>query len=374
MKIGIDARLYGTKNAGLGRYLEKLISRLEQLDQKNDYLIFLTKENFNDYRPNQPNFRKILADFKPYSWQEQLIFPAVLWKYRLDLVHFGHFNVPLVYWGKFLVTIHDLIISRFPSSRATTRRLFSYRLKLFGYRLVISRAARRAKKIIAVSEATKKDIVRLLKIPSEKVVVVYEGVELGRAAGNCRLTEEEYGLKPGYLFYLGSAYPHKNLENLVAAFKKVVDKFPDQRLVLAGKDSYFYQRLKRFLIENFPELQGKVFFPGYLSDFQINCFFRRAKIYVFPSLFEGFGLPALEAQARGVPVAASDRGSLPEILGSTAHYFNPEDSEAIAAELIKLLSQPELCRELAGKGLANSQKYSWEKTARKTLTVYQSFF
>ncbi|MGC9048986.1 MAG: glycosyltransferase [Patescibacteria group bacterium] len=172
MKIGIDARFYGLSGKGIGRYLEKLIAHLEKLDQKNEYFIFLRRENFDLYQTTNPHFHKVLADYPWYSWQEQILLPLKLKKYRLDLVHFPHFNVPIFYSGKFILTVHDLTLLDWPTKHQGLYNLF-YKIKDLIFRLILHRALQKAAKIITDSEFTKQELIKKFKIPSEKIEIIY---------------------------------------------------------------------------------------------------------------------------------------------------------------------------------------------------------
>ena len=171
MRIGIDARFYGL--GGVGRYSEKLIAHLEKIDQLNDYFVFLRKENFDLYKPKNPRFHKVLADWPVYSLKEQIFLSLKLREYNLDLVHFPHFNVPLFYSGKFVVTIHDLIM-HWSSSRASRHNLLFFYFKKFVYRIVIKSAIRRAQKVIVVSQFIKDEIIKRYKAGPEKITVTHE--------------------------------------------------------------------------------------------------------------------------------------------------------------------------------------------------------
>lgn len=372
MKIGIDARLYGTKHGGIGRYAQELIKNLERLDSQNQYFVFLSADNFLDYEPAAKNFRKVRADFKVYGFFEQLLFPILLYKYNLDLVHFTHFNAPLLYVKKFIVTIHDLIISHYPSSRATTLHPAVYKLKLGLYDFLIKAVAQKADKIIAVSEFTKKDIVRLLKIKPEKIQVVYEGVDLPAENGDCAQIAEKLGLNSQFLLYVGSAYPHKNLEKLITAFHLLKKDFPDLQLALVGRNNFFYRRLQQWVRDGSDLKNGEsgIVFTDYLNDRDLACLYRRAKAYVFPSLIEGFGLPPLEAQNYDLPVASSNYSCLPEILGESAVYFDPEDPASIASAVRSILIDNELEKKLISAGRENLKRYSWKKMAKEILALY----
>lgn len=163
-KIGVDARFFGPKDKGFGRYTEQLVRNLEKLDKENQYYIFLRRK---EYQPKNKNFKKVLANYKWYGWREQILLPLKLKKYKLDLVHFAHFNVPIFYRGKFIVTIHDLTLRYFPTHKG---------FKFLAYKLVFRHAIKNSQKIIAISEYTKKEILKYYKINPDKIKVIYEGI------------------------------------------------------------------------------------------------------------------------------------------------------------------------------------------------------
>ena len=373
MRIGIDARLYGTKNGGLGRYSQELLKNLEKIDTQNQYLVFLQKDGFDEYQPQNSNFKKVLASYRPYSFGEQIFFPLLLKSYQLDLAHFLHFNAPIFYGGNFMLTIHDLIISHYPSSRATTLNPLLYRLKLFFYQLVVKSAAQRAKKIIAVSQFTKDDIIKLLKIKADKIEVIYEGVDLpSKLAFNCQSVLADLGITKKFLLYVGSAYPHKNLEKLVLAFKEIIKSQPELQLVLVGKKNYFYDSLERFVSGPAnSDLSERIILTDYLPDEKLACLYQQAELYVFPSLIEGFGLPPLEAQNYNLPVISSNAACLPEILGAGAVYFNPSDIKDMAEKILSVLASDDLKQNLATKGQENLKRFSWQSTDSQTQRTYQ---
>lgn len=371
MRIGIDARFYGSVGKGLGRYTQKLIENLEMADGRNQYFIFLKKENFEEYQPKNKNFKKVLADYHWYTFSEQINMPKILNKYNLDLVHFPHFNVPLFYHGKFIITIHDLILIHFPTIRGTTLNPLFYWMKFLAYRIVIRSAIKRAKKIIAVSNFTKKDILGNYKIPKNKIKITYEACD-----NYCKALSENdekilhrYGIIKPFLLYVGNAYPHKNLERLILAFNKINKIKKDLKLVLAGKEDYFYRRLKELAkkknIKN-------IIFAGFVLDRDLDSFYRQASLYVFPSLYEGFGLPPLEAMANGTPVVSSNHPCMREVLEDSAYYFNARKSDEIAKAIIKASDDKELRNKLIAKGYEQIKKYSWKKMAEETLETYKS--
>ncbi|NTV41308.1 MAG: glycosyltransferase family 4 protein [Candidatus Moranbacteria bacterium] len=368
--IGIDARFYGSIGKGLGRYTQKLIEHLEKTDNENEYFVFLRRENFEEYVPKNPNFQKVLANFQWYSFSEQLFFPWLLNSYRLDLMHFPHFNVPILYFRKFVITIHDLILLHFPTKRASTLSPLLYAFKFMAYRWVIFSAIWRSQKIIAVSQFTKNDILSQYSIVKDKIDVTYEACEnkLTNSDQNSEQVLKKYGIIKPYLLYVGNAYPHKNLEKLIEEFGNVSEKITDLNLVLVGKEDYFYGRLKKQVND-----QGltRIFFPGFVSDKDIKVVYAQAFQYVFPSLYEGFGLPPLEAMAEGVPVVCANATCLPEILGTSALFFEARKEGAMAEAILKVVDDENLREELIAKGFAHVKKYSWEKMARETLEIYR---
>ncbi len=370
MKIGLDARFYGPRQKGLGRYVERLIENLEKIDKKNQYLVFLRKENFDEYQPQNPNFKKVLANYRWYGFREQIFLPFKILNSQVDLIHFPHFNVPLWCPKPFIITIHDLILKRFPTRRASTLPVFLYWLKKISYHLVIASAIRRARKIIAVSYYTKNDILEYFRINQDKIKVVYEGSpEVQITSHTCLPARQEFqkfGISRPYLLYVGNAYPHKNLEKLILAFKKI-SRGRNLQLVLVGEIDYFYQRLQK----EFNQLKD-IIFTDFVPERDLAVLYQNASLYVFPSFCEGFGLPPLEAMACGLPVACSGLSCLPEVLGEAAIYFNPENIDDISQKINQVLENKLLQKELISKGFEKIKKYSWQKMSQEILEVYEA--
>ncbi|HOW60313.1 MAG TPA: glycosyltransferase family 1 protein [Candidatus Moranbacteria bacterium] len=373
MKIGIDARFFGSIGKGLGRYTQKLIENLEKIDQENQYIVFLRKENFDEYQPKNENFRKILADYQWYTFTEQIKMPLLLNKFNLDLVHFPHFNVPFLYRKKFVVTIHDLILLQFPTFRGTALNPIFYKIKFWCYKFVIWSAIKKAKKVITVSNFTKKELLKYYKkdLREEKIIVTYEaGNDLEKKDKNKQVSDVEilkkYGIIKPYMLYVGNAYPHKNLERMVLAFSSM-NKAQKYQLALVGKMDYFYKRLKK-LIEK--KNIKNVLFLGQVSDEILDVIYKQSRAYVFPSLYEGFGIPPLEAMSWNIPVISSDHPCMKEILGDSAYFFNGQEKREIIQAMEKITTDEVLINSLIKKGLNQIGKYSWEKMATETLKIY----
>lgn len=374
MRIGIDARFYGTTGKGLGRYTQKLIEYLERFDQENEYVILLRKENWDQYTPYNNNFYKVLADYQWYTFQEQIQFPRLLYQQKLDVVHFPHFNVPVFFKGKFVVTIHDLILTHYPTIRASTLSPILYIFKHRAYKYVITKAVNKAQQILTVSEFTKNDIIKHFHLTDpSRVIVTYEGVDIPNDSMSNDEKEnllKRFSITKPYVLYVGNVYPHKNLELFLKAFKDIITRKKDLQLVLVGKEDYFFKRL-RIQVEK-TDLSKTIVFTGFVSDSELFTLYANAQLFVFPSLYEGFGLPPLEAMAMGTPVVASRATSIPEVCGDAAVYFDPKDIYDMIQSVESVLKDEEIRKKLIENGNKRIQNFHWENMARETLHVYRT--
>lgn len=363
MRIGIDARMFGAKTGGgIGRYVEQLVSGLQEIDTQNQYVIFLKPENAEACRLTNPRFEKRVIPIRWYTIKEQIRLGPMMDREQLDLIHFPHWNVPMTLKTKFIVTVHDLILLEEPlSTKATTRHPLVYLLKYALYRKVIARTIRRAEKIIAVSKYTKTAILRFFpKTKEEKIHVIYEGV--------VKLPETASPTAPmqnPFLLYVGSAYPHKNLQFLIRAFKKIHATRPDLSLVLAGHDDVFYARLQKETRDDHIQ-----FFLD-PSDADLSSLYQNASAFVFPSKTEGFGLPPLEAMAFNLPVVCSNGGSLPEIVGNAALFFDPKNESDLISQIKIALSDEHVRQRLVEEGRRQRAKYSWSTMVQETKDLFE---
>ncbi|NCN58603.1 hypothetical protein COW99_01650 [Candidatus Roizmanbacteria bacterium CG22_combo_CG10-13_8_21_14_all_38_20] len=346
MRIGIDTRLQN--ESGVGRYIRNLLLNLRKLNSGHEYV-------------------SISPDIKWHSIKEQLIMPFLLGN-KYNLVHFPYFNVPIFYSGKYVMTVHDLIINTYATGRASTLNPVLYWLKRMAYLLVLSLAVRRACRVIVPSFAVKEQLLQAYNIGPEKISVIYEGVDkkLSEATGGGDVLNR-YQLKgQQYLLYVGNAYPHKNLETLLVTFDKIREG--NLKLILVGKYDYFYNQ---FIAAN---MNRNIIFTGYVEDNELAILYREALLLIQPSLMEGFSLPTVEAMARGCPVLCSDIPVHREICLDAALYFKSQDSQDLYSKLMELIADRDKRNNLIEKGKARVTIFSWEDTAALTLQTYESCF
>lgn len=373
MHIAIDARFVGPEQTGLGRYTEELLHGLAKIDQSHRYSVLLSREGFDYFQSRNKNFNKVRADFPWYSVTEQMKMPRLLSRLNPDLVHFCHFNVPVCWQRPFVVTIHDLIKDEFKGRESTTRSSLVYNLKHWAYKKTISHALYKAAAVITISEGSRAKIMKRYGLSQSKIFITYEAADpkfakyrrLELTAADKAALQDRYGIKFPFLLYVGNAYPYKNLGRLLEALRAIDKKY---FLVNPCARSVFYDKLAAQA--HHLGLSERVILPGFVSDDDLAKLYRAATAYVFPSLSEGFGLPLLEAQMAGLPVAASAAPPLPEIGGAGAMYFDPRDTADMAQKINKLLADADRRRQLIRDGDVNLRRFSWERTARQTLAVY----
>lgn len=369
MKIVIDGRLWD--ESGLGRYIRNLVLNLAKIDTDNQYNILLLKKDFDKVDFSNPNFHKILADFRWYGLSEQIQVPKILESLNPDLVHFPHFNVPILYKGKFVVTIHDLIHQHFQTRETSTLNPFFHTIKKLGYKKIFSNAIKKSSNIIVPSEFVKDQLINEWKVKKDKIIVTFEGVDQSIVELIKETTEkdfleitEKFQIKKPYLFYVGNAQPHKNLPRLISVFKKIKEIYSDLSLVLSGPDHRFWKQIK-----DASKIQGLVF-TGFVSEKELVALYKNAEMFVMPSLEEGFGIPILEAMACDCPVVSSNAGSLREVGNDAALYFDPKNEEEMMQRISQILTDKKLRRELIKMGEKRYKEFSWIKLAEKTLDIY----
>ena len=370
-KIVLDARFFGPSHTGLGRYTQALITGLYQLKPEYQIYLLASPQAARRLKNTFPRFNSISVKAKHYSLAEQIEIPRVLNQIKPDLVHFLHFNAPIFYSQPFLVTIHDLIKHHSKGLATTTQWPFIYPIKRAGYYLAINNAVKRSELILTPSQTVKKDILRFFPVKSNKIVVTPEAAD---SIFFQPVAEKIKELIPpqSYLIFTGNAYPHKNIIQLIKAVQLYRQKYNSrlQLVIVTAKDA-FYQRLSRQVRQL--NALSCIKIKGYSSDQQIQNLYHYSVAFITTSLFEGFGLPGLEAMASKTLVLSSNRTSLPEVYGRQAMYFDPDNLDAI----IKVIHQAVNLTNRKQR-LQSAQKYartfSWQKTAQLTLKAYETCF
>lgn len=369
MLIGIDARLYGLENAGIGRYITNLVDELVVQNKKREFLLFV-RPQYASLHLDQKHVRTEVLDIPHYSLREQFID----WeKYRLDLLHVPHFNASILYPGKLVLTIHDLIKHHSTGPETTTRNPAFYLGKRLGYLALTRLVAGKADQIIAPSHWVKEDVVKTLGVTPEKIEVIYEAVDsrFGKAVSEDEIKKllVKHQLKKPFLVYTGSVYPHKNIDLLLEAIKKRnLVKELDFSLAVVCARNVFWQRLQDKVTKL--GLDNEVKLLGFLSDEELAGLYKQAYALVQPSFMEGFGLTGLEAMKVGLPVLAAKATCLPEVYRDAALYFDPRSVDDFIDKLNLITQNRKLYQTLADKGKERAKEFSWKMAARDTLKVY----
>ncbi len=370
-KIVLDARFFGPSHTGLGRYTQALITGLYQLKPEYQIYLLASSQAARRLKTTFPRFNSIPVKAKHYSLAEQIEIPRVLNQIKPDLVHFLHFNAPLLYSKPFIVTIHDLIKHHSKGMATTTQWPFIYPLKRIGYYLAINNAVKHSDLILTPSQAVKKDIQQFYSVRPSKIVVTPEAAAPVFFQPVAEKIKELIPPQP-YLIFTGNAYPHKNIIQLIKAVQLYRQKYNSQlQLVIVTAKDAFYQRLS-LQVRRLNALSC-IKIKGYSSDAQIQNLYHYSVAFITASLFEGFGLPGLEAMAAQTLVLSSNRTSLPEVYGPHAIYFDPDNLEVIVQTIhqaVTLTNRKQ--RLLSAQKYARS--FSWQKTAQLTLKAYENCF
>lgn len=369
MKIWIDCRMYSPNFTWIGRYVYELVKYLAENDTKNEYVLFFNEPNYSNFEIPNSRWKKVLVNARHYSYKEQTIFLYKLLKEKLDLVHFTHFNAPILYRLPSIVTIHDLTLSFYPGKKMTK---LHHRL---AYNLTIKSITKNAKKIIAVSHHTKKDIVEILNIPEEKIEVVYEWVNRENffiaSSEQIEKMKLKFDIKNDYIFYVWVLREHKNILRLMKAYKELIDEWLDNvDLVIAWKEDV-YMEIRNYIIKE--KLQKNIRLLWFVNEEDLNILYSWAKLVAYPSLYEWFGLPVLETMAHRIPLVCSNFSSLPEIAWENGAIFvNPLSIESIKKWVLEWLNNEELRNKLIENGIRRVEEFRWEKMWEEILSLYNN--
>jgi glycosyltransferase involved in cell wall biosynthesis len=364
MRIAIDARKL--HDFGIGTYIRNVLQGLARIDHDTEYVILCRPQDVDLVTALGPNFRAVPETARPYSLAEQVHVPLALVRERAHLLHEPHYVLPVATRCHSVVTIHDCIHLMFP-------QYLPGRLAHLYARASMWRAAKHADRIMTVSEASKRDILRFFDVPPEKVTVIYNAIDERFLAPadeeRMELVRQRYQLDYPFVLYAGNVKPHKNLERLLDAFARVrAAGLDDLRLVIIGDELSRYPPLRQAVHRH--RLEKYVRFFGFQPYETLAAFYRLARVFAFPSLYEGFGLPPLEAMACGTPVVTSNVSSLPEVAGGAALLVDPHDTESIADGLLRAVTDTELRAQLTEKGRARARQFSWAQSVEAIRRIY----
>jgi glycosyltransferase involved in cell wall biosynthesis len=367
MRIGIDARAAVNNTDGIGRYATELIKALSQRDDPHQYVVFKNTQFDFSFKLDS-RFHEIVVPFKRYTLREQILMPKMLEAEKLDVFHSLHFTVPLGYRGVKVITVHDIMPILFPWFFGT-RSIIDYIASLYISSLV-KRSINRASMIIADSDHTAMDLRRHYSLDPRRLCRIYLGID----HLNQSLPEEnnnlgaQLGFTYPFIMTITNFRPYKNTKKLLDAFAMVRKKLPHLQLVIVGNNPKYF---KRTIGPSVLSVKDNVHFLGFVDDHILTKLLRTADAFVFPSYYEGFGFPILEAMTLGAPVITSSVASLPEIGGNAVVYINPDDSQDIADAIIKVYLDKEMQSTLREQGKEQSKKFRWQNTAAQTLCVYE---
>jgi glycosyltransferase involved in cell wall biosynthesis len=372
VKVAIDIRRM--TEFGVGTYIRNVVRTLAQLDRVSKFFLIGSPAKVAECGPLPPNFHTIPLASADNTFKGNIEFRAIVRRLGCDVVHIPHlYWVPRGLRCPYVLTVHDLLEHMYGSRNSS-----SLRRSLHFY--LTRRVLRGAARVLAVSQFTKNEIQKLLVIPNERIEVVYNAIDerfLHGHAGEAdrQLIAQRYQVNYPFLLYAGAIRPHKNVVRIIEAFSALKSElakegqFADLKLIIIGDDLSSHPRLRRTVVSG--GVQNDVRFLGFVPIEVLRIFYDEAKIFVFPSLYEGFGLPPLEAMAHGTPVVTSNTSSLPEVVGNAALLVNPENVFEIRRALQRALLDPEVRQGMKQRGYEQAQRFSWMSSVSRILEIYR---
>ncbi|MBM3761057.1 MAG: glycosyltransferase family 4 protein [Acidobacteria bacterium] len=385
MRIAIDVR--HSRDYGIGTYIRNMVQSLARIDDQHTYVLAGRKEDLREFGELPGNFRRAVFPRSDSGLLNQVSFPLFLRRLKPNLCHVPLNAAPLLMPQPYIVTIHDMSSLLFPESTPSETTSIRTQYRLFRFRRSLSRAQH----IIAVSKSTQRDVQDLMRIDASRIRQIYSAPDprflehshfasSGSQAYEAwederQKTLERYQINYPFLLYAGSVRPQKNIPRLVEAFAVLRTElenhpqFKNLRLIIIGDEMWKHPQVRRMVIQT--RMEPYVRFFGFVPFDTLRVFYSAATAFVFPSLYEGFGMPPLEAMASGTPVVCSGTSSLPEVVGDAAVLVNPENVFDIARGIREVLMDQELRESLVEKGHAQARMYHWDRTAREVLEVYR---
>ncbi len=358
MHIAIDARII---NSSTGRYIERLLTYLEKLDSPHTFTVLVPEKDKDYWQPTKKNFKVVVANYKQYSFEEQLGFARFLQDLNPDLVHFCMPQQPLLYTGPAVTTIHDLNLLRITENDDMSPLVLRAKQAIF--RGLLRRVIKRSNHIIVPTNYVRDDLLQFQDIAPEKITVTYESAD---KLAKKPTPVKAYQRTPFFLM-VGRTETYKNHRGAIEALQALLWKYPKTRLVIVGKRDQSSLDLEQWALAS--GFQNIDFF-GFASNEDLAWLYEHCQAYIFATFMEGFGLPGLEAMKHGAPVASSSFTSLPEVYGDAAIYFDPNNPTEINEAMVRLIEDKKLRAKLIVKGAKQAAKYSWLRMAKQTLAIY----
>ncbi len=368
LRIGIDATAVPARRTGAGNYIFNLVKALTRVDQRNEYVVFAQPAFAEQLGPTPANMRVDVRTFGSRAQRllwEQATLPRLVSRLTLDLLHSPHYTMPLGLRTRSVVTFCDMTFVLYPELHEPVKRVF--------FPAIMRWSARRADRLIAISESTGHDLARLWQVPAGRITTIplaadpkFNAPEEADVAG----ITARYGLAGrGYILYVGVLEPRKNVDRLVEAFAAIAAQVPDVDLAIAGGRGWMYDAIFAQVART--GLSERVKFLGHITQEELPALYAGARAFAYPSQYEGFGIPVLEAMLCGTPVVTTNVSSMPEVVGDSALLVHPDDTPGLAAALLRVLQDRELAGELVRRGRAQGRRFSWDRSARETVAVYR---
>jgi len=378
MKICFDARVIIDEETGLGNYTYNILKNLLEIDAENEYTALINKSLREDHPVKElqyKNLKKNYVEIRQVSPQQQLLVIAPLLKEQPDVYHYPNFDLPIFQPYYSVFTVHDLTYLRHQSLYMNGRWLKNWYTKH-----IMKLGAKKAKRIITVSQSTKQDLIEILNVPHQKIEVIYEAIDDSFLNGKVSEKDPTFQNLPfeikaceKYFLFLGERRPHKNIIRIIEAFARFKKgKHNNFKLVIAGKSYSNYQEPEKMIKDL--GLSNSVLLLGYVDESEKKALFKNTECFLFPSIYEGFGIPILEAMACGTPVITSNISSMPEIAGDAALIVNPYDIYEISTAIEIISQDTNLRNRLIKAGLDRIKDFSWKKAAEHTLKVYENIY
>ncbi|MBP7057616.1 glycosyltransferase family 4 protein [Candidatus Gracilibacteria bacterium] len=370
MRIGIDARLYGPRFGGVGRYTQELIDHLARLEQEHEYILFFNEEDYSQYLAPSARFSKRRITAKKGTLEEQTGFVKDLHREQLDVMHFTNLDVPVFYKKPMIVTIHDLAEIKFPDPK---KQGFLQKMQ---QNMMLNNINANCKRIITVSQTIKEEAIKLIGAPVDRIRIINKAISDGYKSDvyDEKLVDSlkvRLGISQPYILSVGFWHSYSNIINLIRAYNLFRNRYnTNNQLVIVGRPDDQEAAIRQVITEL--GLGSQVILAGFMDERDLPLLYRGAQLYINPALDDGFGSALLESMAAHVPVATANVGAVAEICGGdNAIYFEPQDITNMAEAMHHLFDDQALSKSLADKAFDQVGKYNWAETAQSTLAVYQ---